>query len=107
MKCHVGCVSAPVVGIANLRGRAGTTVAGYVGVYPLCAYHYGQIKSGEWGNVELYGWEPLPGAEKENKDGTIRSWATPESEPGGERLDRKPPTGNNPLPMADPDPELI
>lgn len=58
MKCVVGC-SAQVVGIANLKGKAGTSTEGTEGQYPLCAHHYNEIVSGKWNKVELKGWEKI------------------------------------------------
>lgn len=61
MKCSLGCVSKfPAIGVATLKGKPGTPVAGELSQYFLCDYHKQQIENKSWGNVELLGWEPLP-----------------------------------------------
>ena len=61
MKCNIGCAETidPAIGIANLRGKVGTSTEGTRGQYPLCRFHYTEIIEGRWGTVELEGWEPL------------------------------------------------
>lgn len=62
MKCSIGCSEKinPAVGVANLRGKAGTTVDGTAGQYSLCSYHYKEIVDDNWPNVILDGWESFP-----------------------------------------------
>jgi len=61
MKCAIGCLEqrSPVIGVANLRGKEGTPVAGTSGQYPLCKKHYEEVMDGRWGNVVMEGWEPF------------------------------------------------
>ena len=62
MRCALGCLETknPAVGMANLKGRPDGLMPDYRNVLALCAYHYNQIKAGEWGNVTMEGWESFP-----------------------------------------------
>lgn len=105
-RCAVGCSPqlSPPVGFANLRGKAGSVVDGYSGVYPLCRHHWCEIVAGGWGNVELLGWEDLPNV-LERPGGSTDS---PKGEPTPEESvwvsEGGNPSGGS---SEEPDPEVI
>ena len=60
MKCSIGCTKSQAVCVATLRGKPGTASEGSQKEYALCDWHLEQIRKGDWGSVELIGFEFVP-----------------------------------------------
>ena len=112
-QCIVGCPprSNPPIGIANLRGKAGSVVAGVDKVGPLCRFHYNEIATNRWVNVTLIGWEEFPNVDtivaQPQPARVALGEVTPPSEPRREESAWVSEGGHDPEQAPESDPEII
>ncbi len=78
--CELGCDprKSPAIGMATLRGRLGTSIAGETGQYAVCSYHYAEAREGRWRAIVLEGFEPFPEPVRTNvatETDSTQSWS--------------------------------